>query len=67
MKKVINECVGCTSLGLYCLGSTCPNRNVIRFYCDKCERESTLYDYYGEEICQECLLKEFNIIEGSDW
>lgn len=66
MKKTENECVGCTNVGLYCLGSSCPNRNVIRFYCDKCGDETTLYNYYGEELCQECLLSEFEIVEGSE-
>ena len=67
MRKVVNECVGCTDIGLPCMGSGCRNRNVVRFYCDRCGTETTLYDYYGEELCEECLLKEFDIIEGSDY
>ena len=63
MKEVQDECVGC---GLYCLGSSCPNRNVVRFYCDKCGDETTLYDYDGQELCADCLLEEFEIIEGSE-
>lgn len=63
MKKIENECVHC---GMYCWGSSCPNRNVVRFYCDRCGEETTLYHYDGEEICEECLLKEFEIVEGSD-
>lgn len=63
MKKITNECVSC---GLPCLGSRCPNRNVTRFYCDKCGEETTLYDYYGEELCESCLLEEFDVIEGSE-
>ena len=66
MRKTENECVGCASLGLYCLGSACPNRNVTRFYCDKCGEEATLYDYDGEELCEYCLLEEFDIVEGSE-
>ena len=66
MKKITNECVGCKSMGLYCLGNTCPNRNVVRFYCDRCGEETTLYDYDGEELCQDCLLKEFKVVEGSE-
>lgn len=65
MKKIENECVHCPpSMG--CLSVICPNRNVVRFYCDRCGEENTLYDYYGEEICEECLLKEFNVVEGSE-
>ncbi len=65
MRKIENECVHCPS-SLGCLGSNCPNRNVVRFYCDRCGEDTTLYDYYGEEICEECLLKEFKVIEGSE-
>lgn len=67
MKRIENECVGCKSMGLHCLGNSCPNKEVVRFYCDRCKEETTLYDYYGEELCADCLLKEFKIIEGSNW
>lgn len=65
MKKIVNECVGCTDIGLHCIGDSCPNRNVVRFYCDKCGAETTLYDYYGDELCADCLLEEFDVVEGS--
>lgn len=67
MKKIENECVDCTSVGLPCFGNSCPNRNVVRFYCDRCGDEDTLYKYYGEEICADCLLGEFEVIEDSEW
>lgn len=67
MKKVEDECVGCTTVGLHCLGSSCPNRNVVRFYCDRCECEGKLYNYYGIELCADCLLDEFEVVEGSDY
>ena len=67
MKKIEDECVGCTDMGLYCIGSSCPNRNVARFYCDGCGDETTLYDYNGKELCQDCLLKNFEVIEGSEY
>lgn len=66
MKKIENECVDCKSLGLPCLGNSCPNRNVARFYCDRCGKEEKLYHYDSEEICESCLLKEFEVVEGSD-
>ena len=58
-----DECVGCpTEMG--CMGSACPYRNVPHLYCDKCEEEvEKLYKYDGDEICEECLLKEFEVIE----
>ena len=63
MKKIEDECVSC---GLPCLGSACPYRNVMRFYCDKCGEEATLYHYDDKELCAECLLKEFEVVEGSE-
>lgn len=66
MKKIENECV-CCAPELGCSGGSCRYRNVIRFYCDRCKEETTLYNYYGEELCQECLLKEFDIVDGSEW
>ena len=64
MKKKENECVSC---GLPCLGNSCPNRNVVRFYCDRCGEEGKLYHYGSEELCGECLLEEFDVVEGSEW
>ena len=51
MKKVENECVGCMDLGLYCLGDSCPNKNIVHYYCDFCKEEDIrLYEYDGYEI-----------------
>lgn len=66
MRKIENECLGCQDIGLYCIGDTCKYRNVIRFYCDKCKEEETLYHYDGMELCADCLLKMFEIVEGSE-
>ena len=52
MIKKENECVDC---GLPCLGSSCPNRNVIRIYCDKCGDEGKIYHYDGEHLCINCI------------
>lgn len=64
MKRTENECVDC---GLPCISIACPYYSVTRYYCDRCKEEGVLYDYYGEELCKECLLKEFEIVKGSDW
>jgi hypothetical protein len=53
MKKVENHCVGCTDLGLHCLGSHCKNRNVEVLYCDRCGCEIE-DDIDGEELCADC-------------
>ncbi len=61
-----NECVGCKSeFGGHCLGSVCPNRNVPHYYCDRCGEETELYDFEGEQLCAECLLKNFTKIGNS--
>ena len=64
MKKTENECVDCN---LYCIGNDCPFRNVTRYYCDECGSEAKLYHYDDKELCEECLLEKFEIVEGSDW
>jgi hypothetical protein len=58
MEKTFNECVGCKDVGSPCRGSTCPNRNVKRHFCDVCGEELTdIYDYDGQELCEEHLLE----------
>ena len=63
MKKVENECVNC---GLPCIGDACRYRNAVRYYCDKCGEEEKLYHYGDRELCADCLLLEFDVVEGSD-
>ena len=66
MKEITNECVGCPP-EMGCMGSACPNRNVERFYCDKCGQETTLYHYEGKELCIECIAEELEVVEGSNY
>ena len=62
MIKYENECVGCPK-EMGCLGDGCPNRNVKHLYCDKCGDDvEELYNFLGEELCEECLLKAFDKI-----
>lgn len=61
MIKKENECVGCPP-EMGCLGSSCPNRNVLRFYCDECGDETQLYDFDGEELCIDCIEKRLDKI-----
>lgn len=59
-----NECVDC---GLPCTYEACPYYKVKHTKCDFCPKEDVkLYHYNGWEICEECLLKEFDVIEGTD-
>ena len=62
MVRYENDCVDC---GWPCVGSSCPNRNVPHYYCDKCGAEQKLYEFDGQELCAECLLEEIPVVEGS--
>lgn len=60
-----NECCSCA---LPCVYEACPYYKVKHFKCDWCKEEGVkLYHYNGYEVCKDCLLKEFEIVEGSDW
>lgn len=60
-----NECVGCPP-EMGCLGSTCKYINVPHYYCDECGDESKLYEYENKELCENCLLEKFPVVEGSE-
>ena len=62
LQCIENECVDC---GLPCMYESCKYYRVIRFYCDSCNEEETLYEYDGEELCIECITKRLLIVEGS--
>ena len=55
MVRIENHCVGCTDLGLHCIGSSCPNRRVEVHYCDKCRSElMRIFEVDGKEFCRDC-------------
>lgn len=66
MIVVENECVGCPK-EIGCIGSTCPYNSVTHYYCDECGCEATLYDTEWGEICSECLMKKYSIVDGSEY
>lgn len=56
MVNYIRECVGCTDIGLPCMGHIC-NQGHYEFICDWCNNKvDTLYEYDDDEICEDCLL-----------
>jgi len=63
--KKENECVGCPP-EMGCLGSSCPNRNVIRIYCDKCGDEGKIYHYDGEHLCISCIEETLEEVKADD-
>lgn len=67
MRIVKDECLDCAAPAYPCLGSSCPNRKRTHYYCDRCKDEflpEALYQYDGEEVCGECILKDFKIIDS---
>ena len=66
MVEITNECVGCPP-EMGCLGSSCPNRNVKRFYCDECKEETQIYEFDGEELCIDCIEKRLEKVEGCNY
>ena len=68
MIKYENECCGCATESYPCMGSACPNRKVPHFYCDKCgEDVEELYKIDGEELCEDCLLDNFEKVELEEY
>lgn len=64
MRYHTNECCDC---GLPCIHKACPYYEVEHFQCDFCKEEDVrLYNYNGYEVCGECLIKEFEVIKGSE-
>lgn len=63
MKKIESHCVGCTDLGMYCIGSACPNREAVHYYCDECGAEEELYIFEDEELCIDCIIERLEKVE----
>ena len=62
--EYFDECCGCAVPGYPCLGSSCPNRNVPHHVCDECgEDNETIYEYEGEELCLDCVVKRLTKVE----
>ena len=59
-----DECCGCATESYPCMGSACLNRHVLHLYCDKCKEDvDNLYEYEGEQVCVDCILKDFKKVE----
>ena len=66
MIKYEDECRGCAVPGYPCLGSSCPNRRVPHYYCDKCKSEEQLYHFDGKELCLDCIAEMLEKVEAED-
>jgi hypothetical protein len=62
--KMIKSESDCLDCGLPCKYELCPHYRIKRLYCDKCKDEvDKLYKYGEEELCEDCLVKEFEVVE----
>lgn len=62
MKQTTDSCVGCTSLGMSCLGSACRNSVTEVIICDKCKENNALYNIDDTDYCEECIEEELDNI-----
>ena len=37
---------------------------VHHFYCDECGDETMLYEFNGEQLCSDCLVSRFEVVNG---
>lgn len=65
MVEYENQCCDCTASGYPCMGKDCRLRNVKVYVCDCCHDEvDKLFEYdTGEQLCVDCLLGRFKIVE----
>ncbi len=68
MRQIQNDCVGCSSVFGYCRGAACPNYgDYVVLVCDCCGDEcSELYEFEGQELCEDCVLENFRKISLED-
>ena len=48
----------CCDCGLPCMYEACRFYKVVRYYCDKCGEEDTIYNFNGEQLCCDCILEQ---------
>lgn len=60
MIRYRNECVDCRDGGFPCYGSSCPNRHVAYYICDRCDTEiygKVFHEDDYEDLCEDCHKK----------
>lgn len=68
MQRYENDCVGCPP-EMGCLGSSCPYKDVLHYYCDNCGEEIYEDEPFtsdgSDELCEKCY-KEITGEEDED-
>lgn len=63
--EIANDCVMCPDYCRHC--GRDKDYKIVHLTCDKCGEEfHTLYEYDGQELCEDCLLEEFELITEGD-
>ena len=65
MTRIEDDCNGCTYIGLPC--RNCGRDKIPHCYCDKCGYEAKLFRFDDKELCADCLLEQFDVVEVSEW
>ncbi len=63
MKVIENHCCDCATPGYPCRGSSCPNRHVEVYYCDRCDEEiedGKIHEVNGMDYCECCYDELYN-------
>lgn len=60
MKTKTTDCIGCTGVGLPCIGHACPNHGYYYIIsCDRCGTSDGIIYTDGEnELCVKCMAKK---------
>lgn len=63
---MVRKISGCVTCGAYCDSSVyCSLRETYEYSCDSCGDEVSpecLYRYDGQELCEHCLLEQFETV-----
>ena len=62
MIAIESDCVDCPA-EMGCIYGACPYYRVVRYYCDKCGEEETIYEFDGEQLCADCILERLERVE----
>lgn len=64
MRVIENHCCDCKSPSYPCLGSACPLRHEVVYYCDECGEQlymDEIYEVDNKHLCLDCLKVKFKI------
>ena len=63
MRRIEDECFGCSTESYPCIGSSCNLKNVVHYYCDICgydiDPQDGVFEVDGKDLCIECLKEKY--------